>query len=205
MIEDLQIDPRLKVREPKELLEPARVVRVNSFDEEAVKAFSAAMSVAHRTGQPVIPIIIDSYGGCVYSLLAMLDIVGSSRIPVATVIQGKAMSCGAVLFTCGAEGHRYMGPNATLMIHDVSTWEPRSKSEEIQVAARETDRVNKKLYSIIDQNCGHKAGYTWDIVHKRGRTDWYMSPKQAVEHGYASHVGVPKLSTRIRIEMEFGL
>lgn len=205
MIEDLEIDPRVKVREPKELLEPARIVRVNSFDEDSVKAFSTAMSAAHRTGQPVVPVIIDSYGGYVYSLMAMIDIIRSSRVPVATVIQGKAMSCGAVLFTCGTDGYRFIGPNATLMIHDVSSWEPRQKSEEIQVSAKETDRLNRKLYAIMDQNCGHKAGHSWDLVQRRGRTDWYLTPKQAVAHGYASKVGVPRLSTRVRVEMDFGL
>ena len=30
------------------------------------------------------------------------------KVKVATVVESKAMSCGAVLFTCGAEGHRYL-------------------------------------------------------------------------------------------------
>ena len=205
MIEDLQIDHRIKIRDPKELLEPARIIRVNAFDEESVKIFSGAMSIAHRTGQPVIPIVIDSYGGEAYSLMAMIDIIKSSRVPVATIVQGKAISCGAVLFTCGSEGYRFIGPHATLMIHDVSHWEPRSKAEEIKVSARETDRLNKKLFSVIDQNCGHKPGHTWNIIQSRGRTDWYLSPKQAIQHGYANHIGVPTLSTKVSVEVTFGV
>ena len=135
----------------------------------------------------------------------MIDIIKSSRIPVATIIQGKAMSSAAVLFTAGHEGYRFIGPHATLMIHDVSAWEPRAKAEEKIVSARETDRLNKKLYQIIDQNCGHKSGYSWDIVQSRARTDWYMSPKIAVQHNYANHIGIPVLSTEIKVEMKFSI
>ena len=203
MIDSLEIDPRIKIREPKDLLETTRVVRVNAFDEDSVKAFSVSMSMAHRTGQPIIPVVIDSYGGYTYSLLAMIDIMKSSRVPVATIVQGKAMSCGAILFTCGTEGYRFMGPNATLMIHDVSAREPHQKSEEVQVSAKETDRLNRKMYSIMDKNCGHEPGYSWDLVQQRGRTDWYLSPKQAVHHRYANHIGVPKMTTKVIVEMTF--
>ena len=36
------------------------VIRVNKFDEDSAKEFAQQMSLAQSTGQPVIPIIIDS-------------------------------------------------------------------------------------------------------------------------------------------------
>ena len=96
------------------------LIRVNKFDENSAKNFSSLMIKAQNSGQPIIPVIIDSYGGQVYSLMSMISDIRHSRIPVATIVQGKAMSCGALLFSFGAEGHRYMDPDATVMIHDVS-------------------------------------------------------------------------------------
>ena len=97
------------------------VVRVNKFNEDAAKKFTQDMASAHNSGQNIIPIVIDSYGGQVYSLMSMISDIKSSDLPVATIVEGKAMSCGAVLFTFGENGHRYMAPDATVMIHDVSS------------------------------------------------------------------------------------
>ena len=66
----------------------------------------------------------------------MISSIKTSKIPVATIVQGKAMSCGAILFSFGEEGRRFMDPNATLMIHDVSSGQ-LGKVEE--VTSKEAD------------------------------------------------------------------
>jgi len=65
-----------------ELRAPPIVIRVNKFDEDAAKEFNQHMSIAQSSGQSVIPVVIDSYGGEVYSLMTMIDAIKSSRIPV---------------------------------------------------------------------------------------------------------------------------
>ena len=97
------------------------IIRVNKFNEESAKDFATKIAMAHNTGQQVIPVVIDSYGGQVYSLMSMISAIKNSDLPVATIIEGKAMSCGAILFSFGEEGMRYMDPYATVMIHDVSS------------------------------------------------------------------------------------
>ena len=79
------------------------------------------MALAHSTGQKVIPVVIDSYGGQVYSLMSMIAAIESAELPVATIVEGKAMSCGAVLLSFGEQGMRFADPHATVMIHDVSS------------------------------------------------------------------------------------
>lgn len=201
MIASVTVDPRIKVRFAKNLLLLPKVPVIQAFDEEAANKFREEMSIAHRTGQPIIPVVIDSFGGCVYALLSMIDTIRSAQIPVATVIQGKAMSCGAVLFTCGAEGYRFMAPNATLMIHDVASWEGSKKAEEVMADAKETARLNRKIYSIMDQNCRQKKGFFWDFVQKKSRADWYITPREAVRLRIANHVKIPSLRTEVKVEM----
>ena len=46
------------------------IVRVNKFDEDAAKKFDQEIARAHNTGQKVVPVVIDSYGGQVYSLMS---------------------------------------------------------------------------------------------------------------------------------------
>ena len=179
------------------------VIRLTKFDEPTAKAFSGAMMKAQNTGQPIIPIIIDSYGGQVYSLMSMISDIKHSKIPVATIVQGKAMSCGAILFSFGADGHRYMDPDATLMIHDVSSmgW---GKVEEIKASAEETDRLNRKIYTMMAENCGHHKDYFLDIVHEKGHSDWFLEADECKKHNLANHMHIPELKIKTKIEFDFG-
>jgi ATP-dependent Clp protease protease subunit len=194
------VSPLLK---DKELVDGLpTIIRVRKFDETGAKDFSAAMRKAQNTGQPIVPVIIDSYGGQVYSLLSMISDIKHSKIPVATIVQGKAMSCGAVLFSFGAEGHRYMDPDATLMIHDVSSME-HGKVEEIKASAEETERLNQKIYTMMATNCGHHKDYFLDIVHGKGHADWFLEADEAKKHRLANHIHVPTLKITANVKFQF--
>ena len=80
MIWKTEISPLLK---EFELRRQPVIIRVNKFDEASAKEFATRMAMAHNTGQKVIPIIIDSYGGQVYSLMSMIASIKSSELPIA--------------------------------------------------------------------------------------------------------------------------
>lgn len=186
-----------EIKTPKSVL-------VNSFNEKSAKEFRKDFSEALETGQEVVPVIIDSFGGYVYSLLSMIDTIRNSPVPVATVITGKAMSCGAVLFTCGSQGMRYISKEATLMIHDVSAG-AFGKVGEMEVSVDEAKRLNKRIYEIMEENIGKKKGYIWNVVEKKNRDDWYMDAKEALKHNIATHIGVPSLVMKVSVKTSFGL
>jgi len=178
------------------------VIRVNKFDEKAAEDFSKSVARAQNTGQPVLPVIIDSYGGQVYSLMSMISDIQHSRLPVATIVQGKAMSCGAILFSFGVDGMRYMDPDATVMIHDVSSmaW---GKVEEVKVSAQETERLNQKVYKMMAKNCGHHEDYFLDIVHEKGHADWFLDAKECKRHKLANKLKIPELKIDVKVQFEF--
>jgi len=189
------VDPYLHLK-PEEVLDIPKSVYVNTFDEESVRIFIEDMTKAQSTSQPIIPIYIDSYGGDVYALMAMIDIVKLSDKPVATICMGKAMSCGAVLLACGTKGHRYISPNATVMIHDVSSFS-EGKSEEIKSDAAETERLQKMFYKILDKECERKDGYFDKLVFNKGRSNLYLDADQCVKHGIADQIKIPKFIVEI--------
>ena len=176
------------------------IIRVRSFTEAAAKEFSSLMMRAHNTGQTVIPIIIDSYGGQVYSLMSMIADIKSSSLPVATIVQGKAMSCGAILFSFGHEGMRYMDEDATVMIHDVSSmgW---GKVEEIKADAAEAERLNKKIFHMMAQNCGKNKKYFLDLIHEKGHADWYLDSDECLEHNLVNKVEVPTMNVDVSVSI----
>jgi len=191
------------LKEPKLIDDLPMVLRVRKFDEDTAKAFANAMMKAQNTGQPIVPVIIDSYGGQVYSLMSMISDIKHSKIPVATIAQGKAMSCGAILFSFGTEGHRYMDPDATVMIHDVSSmgW---GKVEEIKADAAEVERLNQRVYRMMAENCGQKEDYFLDIVHNKSHADWYLDAEECKRHKMANHLHVPELKIKATINFDFG-
>jgi ATP-dependent Clp protease protease subunit len=180
------------------------IITVNEFDEEAAQKFCSDMAKAQNTGQPVVPVIIDSYGGQVYSLMRMIDAINSSTIPVATIVEGKAMSCGVVLASHGTKGHRYVSPNATLMVHDVSSG-AFGKNSEIQSSAEETQRLNKKIYKILADNTGRSPKWFHKKINKMGRADWFVTPEEAKDLGFSDHIGLPTLTVSVGVSYDFKL
>ena len=183
-----------------ELRQPPVIITVNEFDEESTQKFSELMCKAQNSGQKVIPIIIDSYGGQVYSLLTMISMINSSSVPVATIIQGKAMSCGAILASFGTKGMRYMDPDSTLMIHDVSSI-AFGKIEELKSNARESERLNKKLYKMMAKNCDRSENYFTDLIHDKGHADWFLEAEEALKHGIVDHIKIPELKINIDVNI----
>ena len=184
-----------------ELRKSPVIIRVNKFNEESAKKFIDSMAAAHNTGQNIIPVVIDSYGGEVYSLMAMIAAINDAELPVATIVEGKAMSCGAILFSCGEEGLRFMDRNATLMIHDVSSME-WGKVEELKASAKEADRLNDKVYTMMARNCGKKDDYFLKIVDKKKHADWFLDADESKKHNLANQIRLPTMNIEVDVKIE---
>lgn len=177
------------------------VIIVNEFTEESANEFATLISAAQNTGQKVIPVVIDSYGGQAYSLLSMIGSIKSSSVPVATIVKGKAMSCGAILSSFGEEGLRFMDKDAVLMIHDVSS-SAFGKVEEMKADAREADRLNKKLYTMMARNCGKPDDYFLNLIHDKGHADWFLEAEEAKEHNIVQQLRIPTLKGTISVSID---
>jgi len=199
MIWTSKISPLLK---EVELRRQPVMIRVNKFDEKSAAEFSHKMAAAQNTGQKVVPVIIDSYGGQVYSLMSMISAIKSSDLPVATIVEGKAMSCGAVLLSCGEQGMRFADENATIMIHDVSSG-GRGKIEELKADVAEADRLDEKIFTMMARNCGKKDDYFKKKVFNKKHADWFMDAQEAKKHGLVNHLRVPKLNIKVDVDIDF--
>lgn len=200
MINYLEIDPRIKIRNSTDLIQCDKIIHVNKFNEQSVKEFKDEFTEAHETGQKIIPIIIDSFGGCIYSVLAMADLIKNSDKIITTIVIGKAMSAGAILLTCGTEGYRFASPVSTIMIHDLSmgTW---GKIEDIKADSKNGERLNKLIFGLMEKNCGLAKDVLLNKLRKDyNGVDWYLTPQQAKKNNIINHIKVPKLITKIEVE-----
>jgi ATP-dependent Clp endopeptidase proteolytic subunit ClpP len=195
------IDSRLLKRKVEDLIKVPVIITVNHFTENSVKVFIEDMRAAREAEQEIIPIVINSYGGNIYALLAMMDYIETCDRPVATIIEGKAMSAGAALFSSGDEGLRFIAPNATVMIHEAAHLS-FGKVNDVEVGVKEIRRLNNLVTKKMAKNCGHSADYFSDIIHEKNHANWYLTAKQAKEHNLANHIGIPVLKVDISVSME---
>jgi len=176
-------------------------IYVNEFTNKSAKEFSQKMTLAHNTGQPIIPIIIDSYGGEVYSLMNMISEIENSDLPIMTIVQGKAMSCGAVLLSFGDDGMRYADPNATIMIHDVASG-AFGKVAELKSDVKEAERLNKKIFAMVDENCEQPNGFFMKKLKEKDRADWYLTAKKAKKLNLVNHLRIPTFKVDVEVKMK---
>ena len=198
----LEIDPRIRTKKV-DLVEPPVIIRVNHFDDKSAKEFAIDMSDAHNTGQEIIPIVIDSYGGPVHSFLAMAAEIEASTLPVATVCVGKAMSAGAMLLSCGTEGYRFATTDSCIMIHELSAW-TGGKQEDIRTDAAEFERLNKLIFRKLAENTGHDdPEFFLNIIYGNRNVDWFMSAKEAKKYNIINKIGLPSIKYEVTLKEIF--
>lgn len=198
-----KIDPRLHIEKLEDVVDVPKVIRVTEFDDEALEDFEKDMDEAHETGQPVIPIVVDSYGGSAYGCLGFLAAIEQARVPVATILTTKAMSAGAILFCFGTEGYRFMHPYAQMMIHDVGSG-TFGKVEEIKADTRHLDELNQTMYKRVSRQLGHDPDYLGRLIKEHNHVDWFLGAKEAKKHNIANHLKVPSFEIEISLRVNFG-
>lgn len=176
-----------------------RIIIVNEIDTESTTKFINQFCEIQNSGQEIIPIYINSYGGCVEDVLGMVDLIKSSNSVVATIALGKAMSAGAVLLSAGTNGFRFISPHSTIMIHDISAWNG-GKMNDILINTKELTRLDNVLFSVLDQNCNKKSGYFKNLLKNKEHADIYMSPKDAIKHSLADKIRIPNFSVNINVD-----
>jgi ATP-dependent Clp protease protease subunit len=197
----IRADPRLELKEPYKLVAAPEIVYFEGeIDEESAALFRKGIELAEckaiNSGQEILPVCIDSAGGCLYSLMGMVDAMEACSIKIATVVESKAMSAAATLLTCGDKNHRYMGKNATIMLHDASGG-VRGTAEEIENDLKELKRLDKMSNIIMAQNCEKPKNFFDEEIKKNGNPEWYITAKEAKKLGLISHIGIPVLTTEI--------
>lgn len=166
------------------------IITVNEFTEETAKRFYRSVCKAHLMKQPILPVIIDSFGGDVYALLSMLADIEASDVPIATICKSKAMSCGAVLLSAGTPGYRFMHRDATVLIHEVSGVSG-GKMEDLKIYTMELDKLNKLIMEKLAKNCKKSAAFFMKALHNKKNADFYLSGTEAKKMKIVDHLYIP--------------
>jgi len=132
-----------------------------------------------------ISLYINSPGGSVTAGMAIYDTMQFIKPDVSTIVMGQACSMGSLLAQAGAQGKRFILPNARHMIHQPSGG-ARGQATDMEIQVREILEMKKNLTGIyVKHNSKNK---TYDELAKDMERDYFMSAKDAVEYGLADKV-----------------
>ena len=129
-------------------------------------------------------IYINSPGGDVYAGLAIYDTMQFVKPDVSTISIGMAMSMGALLLAGGAAGKRMALPNAKVMIHQVWTGGFGGQATDIEIRARETLNLKRRIEEIIARH----ANQDLEKVTKDMERDYFLSAEEAKDYGIIDRV-----------------
>ena len=165
--------------------------RVNEFDEFASRMLSYNITEAKLNNQKSLPVVIDSYGGEVYSLMGMVDLLTNSGLDIITIATSKAMSCGALLLAIGKK--RYATPKSTIMIHAVrSTMRGDLDSQKNEV--NQLEKLNNMAFELLDTNTNKPSGFWLNKLAENNNNDLYLSAQEALNLGLITNIGTPELT-----------
>ena len=130
-----------------------------------------------------ISIYINSPGGSVYAGLGIYDTMQFINSDVQTICTGMAASMAAVLLVAGAKGKRSALPHSRVMIHQPMGG-AQGQASDIEITAREIQKLKKELYTIIAEH----SGQPFDKVWADSDRDYWMTAQEALEYGMIDEV-----------------
>jgi len=133
--------------------------------------------------QKDILIYLNSPGGGVYAGLGIYDTMQYINPDVSTICTGMAASMGAVLLCAGAPGKRTALKHSRVMIHQ-PLGGAQGQASDIEITAREIQKLKKELYEIISEHSGKSYKEVW----KDSDRDYWMTADEAKAYGMIDEV-----------------
>lgn len=189
----MPIIPTVKDRSPKgeryfdlfsKLLNDRVIMITETIDDQMMGVIVSQLLYleAEDSSEP-IHMYISSPGGSVMAGLAILDTMSLINAPVHTYAMGMVASMAAVLFSCGESSHRYIMPNAEIMIHQ-PLGGASGQASDIEIQAQHILSLKKRLYKILSKATGQNIR----TIEKQSDRDNYFEAKEAIAFGLADKV-----------------
>jgi len=139
---------------------------------------------ADKSGEE-IKFYINSPGGVVTSGMVIYDTMQMLSSPVTTICMGLAASMGSILLSGGKKGKRMIYPSGEVMIHQPSLGGYiRGVSADLEIQARQTQRVKELGAKILADNCGK----TMEQIMKDFDRDYWMNADEAIKYGIVDKI-----------------
>lgn len=153
-------------------------------EREAKQLIVRVLELEAESLSKPVTVLIDSYGGSIYAMYAMVDTLRGLRCPVRTVCMGKAMSAGAFILACAAKkGSRFITPNAQVFLHQVHGGTYGATSE-MEIDIKQVKRMQEKM--ILD--LAEATGQEETTIRADFKKTLYLNAEEAKEYGIVDEI-----------------
>jgi ATP-dependent Clp endopeptidase proteolytic subunit ClpP len=132
-----------------------------------------------------IRMMINSIGGDLCSGFALIDIMRSSEIDVATFGLGTIASAGLAIFMAGKKGKRYITQNTSILSHQFS-WGSWGKEHELYARNKEFELTTQRMLAHYKKCTGLNEKKIKEILLPP--QDVWLSAEEAVRYGIADKI-----------------
>lgn len=162
-----------------------RIIFVNGEVEENMAATIVAelLFLDSESKEKPIHMYIQSPGGVCTAGFSIIDTMNLISAPVYTYCVGMCASMGAMIFSQGEIGHRYMLSNAECMIHQ-PLGGAKGQCTDIQIAAQNIQKTKERLYNML----ADASGKSYEEIQKDCERDFWMNAQETVDYGLADAV-----------------
>ena len=122
---------------------------ITLIKEIQVLTYELQLQASKYGFEPHIDLHIYSPGGDAFMGLSIYDFIKQNQVPIHTYIDGNIASAATFMFLAGER--RFMSPNSTVLIHQVSTsfW---GKFEDLKDEVKNTTEIMKIVRNLYSSN-----------------------------------------------------
>lgn len=130
-----------------------------------------------------IKFYIESYGGDIYAMWAIIDSILASKTPVYTYCHGTCMSAGLKIFLAGEK--RFASKHATFMFHSLIGWNC-GKIQDLRENQKQYERLQDMINEYVSDRTKYSKKKLEEIV--KNKTDLYLDIEEAKTQGVVTDV-----------------
>lgn len=145
----------------------------------SISEFDSAMIYKYRQYEPQpIQLHIQSFGGSIHDMWALIDTIETSVTPVETYCSGYCMSAASLIFLAGH--YRYMYKHSSMMFHQMSvgTW---GKINDFRLEQSHFDSMHKDIIKYIKKHT--KLDKKFFERFDKKKEDVYLTAKKCLKYG----------------------
>ena len=130
-----------------------------------------------------IKIYINSYGGEVYDMWALIDIMLTAKSPIYTYCTGYAMSAAFNIFLAGSK--RFASKHSTFLYHQISCWRD-SKYQDLVEDMVEIGYLQNDIELYVKDRSKITERKLKEVREKK--IDWYIHCEEALKLGIITDI-----------------
>lgn len=154
-------------------------------DALSIEFIKELMVLISEDSKKPIKILINTPGGEVNSGLLIYDAIRSCETPLELYCIGKAFSMGAIIFSAGEKGRRFILKNSEVMVHEPLLGNRvGGNSSSIKSISESLIETKEKLNNLLALH----TGKTPEEIDEATKYDNYFTAEEAIEFGIADRI-----------------